>query len=437
MFFRFLICVLFFNNIFSQSPSINVREEYSMYFIKDTNYLITKDSIYFQASSGKWGSRKHNFQLETYDLDYIKNNEKKYFISRGLGKVYEIQNDTIFSIDNSFLWKSRYGSFNFIRKNQIYSYGGYGLYDYKDNIIFLDSITKEWNEIYSLNDNKIKHTYSNGFYDNKGDVLFIAFGFRNILSEKKTSNTIEKTNKINTTILQFNFKSLKWEFLQLNKDLKDMWTRNMRVFNYKNASYINSNNFIEIDFKMKKLKKFKVHNTFISNGKKIIYNDVSDKFFIAYEYNPNNKLKFESVNVRDIIGDDFIEYELFEKPLNYLIYTLPLIFASIFLLSKIFRNKNYLNELIENRNSIEQDLSRGESILLNKLIEIYPNNITYPEISKLLELKLSYESNIKKIQKTISNLNFKLGEKLKFKGTIVQTTRNNNDKRIKQVKIYF
>ena len=211
----------------------------------------------------------------------------------------------------------------------------------------------------------------------------------------------------------------------------------MRVFNYKNASFINSNNFIEIDFKMKKLKKFKVHNTFISNGKKIIYNDVSDKFFIAYEYNPNNKLKFESVNVRDIIGDDFIEYELFEKPLNYLIYTSPLIFASIFLLSKIFRKKNYLNELIENRNSIEEDLSRDEGILLNKLIEIYPNNIIYPEISKLLELKLSYESNIKKIQKTISNLNFKLGEKLKFKGTIVQTTRNNKDKRIKQVKIYF
>lgn len=437
MFFRFLFCVLFFNNIFSQSPSINVREEYSMYFIKDTNYVITKDSIYFQSSSGKWDSRKHNFQLETYDLDFIKNYKKKYLISKGLGKVYEILNDTIFSIDNSFLWKSRYGSFNFIRKNQIYSYGGYGFYDYKDNIIFLDSITKEWNQIYSLNDNKIKHTYSNGFYDNEDDILFIALGYRSILQDKKKMNSIEKTNEINTTILKFNFNSLKWEFSKLNKDLKDLWTRDMRVFNYKNASFINSNNFIEIDFKIKKIKKFKVHNTFVSNGQRIIYNDVSDKFFIAYEYNQDNKLKFESVNVRNIIGDDFIEYELFEKPLNFIIYTLPLIFASIFLLSKIFRNKNYLNELIENRNSIEEDLTKYESILLNKLIEIYPQNIIYPEISKLLELKLSYESNIKKIQKTISSLNFKLGKKLKLKGTIVQTTRNNQDKRIKQVRIYF
>jgi hypothetical protein len=150
-----------------------------MYSIDDTNFVLTADSLYSFNKQRGWYSRKHSFKLESYNLEELKDKEKTYLIIRGLGKVYKADKDTVFSIDNSFEWKSRYSSFNFMRKGVIYSYGGYGFYSSKNNIVYYDTSSKDWSFVKQKNLNPVSNTSRLSKYDSIEDVLYTTLGMQN------------------------------------------------------------------------------------------------------------------------------------------------------------------------------------------------------------------------------------------------------------------
>ena len=90
---------------------------------------------------------------------------------------------------------------------------------------------------------------------------------------------------------------------------------------------------------------------------------------------------------------------------------------------------------MKNKKGLDSELDEIEKKLKDKLIDIYPKDLTYPEILILLDFNLSYESNIKKTQKTINNLEYKIQKSLNIKSKVLRISRNEYDKRIKQVRI--
>ncbi len=105
----FLLLISFFNQINIKSPEISVETEDALFTIDRIYHVLAKDSLYLLEEEKGWTVKKRNSKLESYDLKYLKNGNNHYLIYRGLGKVYKIEEDSIFSIDNSILWKSRYG----------------------------------------------------------------------------------------------------------------------------------------------------------------------------------------------------------------------------------------------------------------------------------------------------------------------------------------
>ena len=427
MFFSFISLLISFSlQRVYEGPELHRQSIYTMYSIDDTNFVLTADSLYSFNKQRGWYSRKHSFKLESYDLDELKDKEKTYLIIKGLGKVYKADKDTVFSIDNSFEWKSRYSSFNFMRKGVIHSYGGYGFYSSKNNIVYFDTSSKEWSFVKQKNLNPVSNTSRLSKYDSIEDVLYTTLGMQN-------RNGIEFYNY---KTVKFDFKTLNWiEVSELDKRIMDFIQKKTGtiILNYPEASLINRDYFSEIDFINDEFRVYDIHNNIIENRRNIIYNEVNKEFFVAFENNYNNKLNFAVIKKYDLLGEKFSTYNLHKKK-YYAYYALGAIILIIIYVVFFFRKKS-IYDLIKNKKGLDSELDEIEKKLKDKLIDIYPRELTYPEISILLDFNLSYESNIKKTQKTINHLEFKIQRSLKTKSSVFETSRNEFDKRIKQVRI--
>ena len=161
-------------------PELALEAKFTLYSIDDTNFILTADSLYSYNKQRGWYSRKHSFKLESYNLDELRDKEKTYLIIKGLGKVYKADKDTVFSIDNSFEWKSRYSSSLFIRKGVMHSYGGYGFYSSKNNIVYFDTSSKEWSMLKQKNLNPVSNTSRLSKYDSIEDVFYTTLGKQNL-----------------------------------------------------------------------------------------------------------------------------------------------------------------------------------------------------------------------------------------------------------------
>ena len=427
MFFSFISLLISFSlQRVYEGPELHRQSIYIMYSIDDTNFVLTADSLYSFNKQRGWYSRKHSFKLESYNLEELKDKEKTYLIIRGLGKVYKADKDTVFSIDNSFEWKSRYSSFNFMRKGVIYSYGGYGFYSSKNNIVYYDTSSKDWSFVKQKNLNPVSNTSRLSKYDSKEDVLYTTLGMQN-------RNGIEFYNY---KTVKFDFKTLNWiEVSELDKRIMDFIQKKTGTIipNYPEASLINRDYFSEIDFINDEFRVYDIHNNIIENRRNIIYNEVNKEFFVAFENNYNNKLNFAVINKYNLLGEKFSTYNLHKKK-YYAYYALGAIILIIIYVAFFFRKKS-IYDLIKNKKGLDSELDEIEKKLKDKLIDIYPRELTYPEITILLDFNLSYESNIKKTQKTINHLEFKIQRSLKIKSSVFETSKNDFDKRIKQVRI--
>ena len=429
MYFSFISLLISFSlqGVY-QGPELMLQSQYTLYSIDDTNFILTADSLYSYNKELGWSSRKHFFGLKSYDLNELKDKEKNYLVIKGLGKVYKVINDTIFSIDNSFEWKSRYNSSNFTRKGIIHSYGGYGFFDFKNNFVFFDTLTKDWNGLKTNNINFL-HTSPLSKYDSIEDVFYTTLGKQNLYNNPL----------FNTKTIKFDFRTLTWsEVNEINNEISNFYEdlkTDFRILNYPESSFINKNYFVEIDFINDELRVFDIHNNIIENRSKIIYNEVKEEFFVAYKNNSNNTLNFTVIDKFNLLGEKFSTYNLHRK--NYYTYYAFGVIISILIIIYVafISRRRSIYDLIKNKKELDSELDEIEKKLKDKLIDIYPKDLTYPEISILLNLNLSYESNIKKTQKTINHLEYKIQKSLKIKSKIFKVSRNEFDKRIKQVRI--
>ena len=143
----------------AQSERLTVSKTAQCFLNKSNNqFLVFDDSIYYYsipANGKKW--TKHQFTFLSTDLDFEQfkdifrpislNNGRILFIYKGIGVVYELKNDTIQRIDHSFKHENQFGHSLFTYKNEIYAFGGYGLFTFKNILTYFNLTNKEWYEL--------------------------------------------------------------------------------------------------------------------------------------------------------------------------------------------------------------------------------------------------------------------------------------------------
>ena len=132
-----LISLLLSLNSFSNSFTV---------FPHDNQFIRIDNQGIYKLNNNIWEYYiDHNLDFDNYEFDFIETNDKSYLISKGGGKVLLYQNDTISEIDNSHEWKSRYESDIFLKNDTIFSFGGYGYFNFKNDLLFFEIKTGEWN----------------------------------------------------------------------------------------------------------------------------------------------------------------------------------------------------------------------------------------------------------------------------------------------------
>ena len=426
----FYITVLIGFNLFGQEIYIDAESNY--YVNKDNEELLlfkndsvsTYDLNNFHLLEKKEIISPPNFDFSVY---HILDKEPIHFVEINGGKVYQLNNDTIQRIDNSYTHRMAFQSNVFTYNDTIYRYGGYGYWTYNNKLTFYDTNTNEWQIINSANEIKPKGS-STSFYKILNDKLYIIGGL--------TENSEDFNQRLNNDeIWSFDFKTKKWEkFGMLNKSVK----YNVASFKINDNIYnITKNNIEEIDIKNNQLKIFGIdpqmqktnksfYKPFIHKGNIYIWISNDDTYL--------TKRKIDTLNI------NLLSEQALVKDNGENIIKLILLIACAFILIFLFhlRKKYKVNSdklRFKNGNVFFNGNSKKLDTIENKLLVLLIKNDFRIPTDMIQENfyneSLDRSQNIRNINKLILDLNLKLKITLNTENDIIYKVTSSSDKRMK------
>ena len=426
----FIIFLIGFNS-FSQEIYIDTESNYSFNKNNEELLIFKKDSVSiydvnsFHLLEKKEITSPPNFDFSVY---HILDKEPIHFVEINGGKVYQLNNDTIQRIDNSYTHKMTWDSNLFTYNDTIYRYGGYGFWTTNNKLTFYDTVTNEWQIISSVNGIYPKGSCSS-FYKILNDKLYIIGG--------EKVNPEDLNQRINNDeIWSFDFKAKKWENIGLlNQNIK-----------YSNNSFeLNGNIFsptyefiLEVDLKNSLLKEYAldpiIQKTIYGVNKPFVH---KDNIYLWIQYDSGIKLvktKLDALNF-NLINEQALVNNLNTITLNILI-VISCIGILIFVFYSRKKSKNNSNKLLFKNNKItSKDGFLKLNTLENEILILLINNdfsIKNGEIQQnLYNTDLDRSQNIRNTNKLISDLNFKLKTILNTNTDIIYKTSCSSDKRMK------
>lgn len=420
---------------------------------KSKNYIVFDgfDTFYrkpFQSNEWEKITYKQNQLPITTDFPYNFFNVKgkNYLVNKGCGEVYEFRNDSIVRIDNSFQHKNQFGSCPFIYKDEIYYFGGYGLFTFKNILTKFDFKTKEW-ELVKYNDyTKIPEPRQGALSFLKDDFLYIVSGYS---EDYETNQTTGNSRKL-TDVWKLNLKTMIWDFVgNINSQKELLYNFNgLASYQTNNQLIYDNNRLFEFDFENNTLK----------------LSEPKDKYMLSFneKYNTENNeiiyaLKSTDENVRDtkIITEPFKNYSNTISKTETLISNYNAYYISsaiaILLLVITFLYFKKRKESIDEKNRIVfkdntfyhknkplNNLSLDETELLTFFFKNYNNSLQMNEVVDFFSKNdiTNYNTLTKKKDNVLNSLKQKLAFVLDInEDDLFIYQKNNEDKRIKEIQL--
>ena len=177
-----------------------------MFFSEENNALY---SLYPKQITKKhlYGDTEHTITLNPVPKDYpdyvpIWYQNQLHLLSKRGGLLYRVENDTTIRLDNSFQHHKQFQSNDFVYRDTLFRYGGYGFWRANNFFTYFDHSTKEW-EYYPTRG----FTLPDEAYNGKAFLLddkFYVLGGQTV--SKRNGLAEEKSKQIWT----FDFQSKEW-----------------------------------------------------------------------------------------------------------------------------------------------------------------------------------------------------------------------------------
>ena len=408
-------------------------------FPEDNGFrFIDKDFSYFTSDAKRFNFRKHNYNISTLRLSYLHYSDKIRLLAAGGGVVYEYQNDSLFRIDKSFEFQSRFNAFNFSRGDSIMSIGGSGEFNVQNNIIYFTDTSLEWlvesRFDYREGDNRI----TIGQYDSASNKVFFSLDKPSKGIKDKAKREVQ--NVYPELIYNYHFKTKE---LNPYYDLSSLYESyffpyegtGLRSFgNYRLPMLISDSEILTFDFvKGLAYRHIKADvNVLLQYSAILAYNPKTSDFLLSYgrDVDPH----FLVINEADLLGT---EYELIKlKRVNAFPWWLflPIVPLGVF----VFLKRKSV-PLVESLDRITPQLKRVLSEEDFKIFQIirkqYPSGVEYPDLQSSFERELSYESRIKKLRNTIAHIDETAQSIIGKSSSIFDITKGKEDKRVKVIRI--
>jgi hypothetical protein len=232
---------------------------------------------------------------------------KTYLVHHGCGPVLEFRNDSIVRVDNSFLHKNQFHPVPFTYNNEIYLFGGYGLFTYKNIITRYDFKSGEWNQVQTKG-KKLPEPRATAYSLLKGNTLYVFGGKTN------DDTNIPKYKAVQPELWKLYLPTMTWSYIgQYNPNVLNAYETKLQ---YKDQLYLVEGNITEINFTNQTANKYNF-KTYEEIKKHIMVNDTIYGIFS----NSQNKIYFKKTTIADLKGKYIGTVPFFMEsdttPLNY------------------------------------------------------------------------------------------------------------------------
>jgi hypothetical protein len=406
--------------------------------------LIIDDSLVYKGNVMKRIAFKHTeYPAKLQEYKFFNIGTKTYLVHDGCGPVLEFRNDSIVRIDNSFLHRNQYGAVRFVYNNEIYFYGGYGLFTYKNILTKYNFKNKEWIEVRTFSEEPLE-TRAGAFSYLINNDLFIFGG------ERKDENNILGRKQLNNSIMQLHLSTMKWRYHGEAKGITNAdYIKNGLYYNDQENIYLITNEFNIVNPKKNTIKKYEINFTstiysYYFEGNNIICVSLNNlnqsKYFTIL---PINAVKGKQLSTSAFVS----LFPHYDSSIIILTLILALCILLFILRKKITPKLKPLNSIVYNqqkglflfKNKPITIFDEQEKRLLLYLIEQNNQFISLNNLNQIFENNGNAETisaTVKRREQTVSRLLTKVSKitGIDEKELLVER-KNSEDKRIKDLKI--
>lgn len=436
---RFIFLLFFSTTVFSQAT----------FHAKDSNFTNTffdevDASLYFISENNSMKYNLQNWQRETVQIygDALKKKPlypisvkgKNYFLDKLGGIVYELNKDSLFRIDKSFMHKMQIDCAIFSYNNNIYKFGGYGFWSNRNFITKFNFETKQWDLVSHKNSKELPEGTHQSYAKVIGDYLYVFGGLKT-----NTYNPLKK--EINKSLWRFDLKMGVWKNLgELNIPLKLIDLDSMFDFN-NSIVLFHQDEIYTIQLEENKITKYQKNGfsfllsltikPFILNNQVVaIFNDGQEK-----EKQIIKKVDFTTILGPKLEEKPFIKNRDLTFQIIKLIAVLMAVFG-LFLLLK-WKNKNKNKIIVTKKGAFfykKKKMHLGD--LEHKIIILLLQSDSIIYTSDLLNMmdtpQLNYSHQTRILNDSLQKINGLYKTLSQQESNLIVTKKSSLDKRLKE-----
>lgn len=237
----------------------------------DNKIHVLNRSTDYVFEKGKWIKNKlkskpskrdslilfHKKGFNNANFKVINTEDNTYLVLDGGGPVLQLKNDSIIRIDNSVEQKNQFGAANFVYKNKMYMYGGYGMWSFKNYTTYYDFSSNQW-ELFRTQSQKQPHSRWKPIFNLVGNKLYV-LGGRSSLPENHMTDFILK----DMFVIDMDLKTIKTLSEEVNPKTPLLFHSHNNGFALDNTrAYLYNNSVKAFDFPNNKLYNYKQNNLF-------------------------------------------------------------------------------------------------------------------------------------------------------------------------------
>lgn len=401
--------------------------------------LIINDSLLYKGFQPIRIPFKHTdylAKLQEYVPITIK--DKTYLVHNGCGPVLEFRNDSIVRINNAYLQRNQYGAVHFVYKNEIYFFGGYGLFTTKNILTKYIFKTKDWIQVQTRGE-KAQEPRTAAYSYLKGDDLYVFAG------GNKDVDNIPNDKPLDDKFWRLHLPTMRWDCVG-NYDQKTLKIDpGFLIYGSKKIVFL-SGVFSEIDYYTNTIKTFERTNfneplSAYLEGKTIIgvYEIGSKRFFYVGDINEfRGKLKSTTVFISPLVD---YNYYMATSSASFLVLILLvyLLRKKIKAISKPFKGITYnqQKQLFLCRGKTITLFEEQEKKVLFYLLDHQNQFVSLNELNQLFENIGSAETFSATVKRREQAVNGLLAKVSKITGIdekeLALERKNAEDKRIKDI----
>ena len=324
----------------------------------DNKIHVLNRSTDYVFEKGKWTKKKlksksskrdslilfHKKGFKNANFKVINTEDNTYLVLDGGGPVLQLKNDSIIRIDNSVEQKNQFGAANFVYKNKMYMYGGYGMWSFKNYTTYYDFSSNQW-ELFRTQSEKQPQSRWKPIFNLVGNKLYV-LGGRSSIPENYMTDVVLK----DIFVIDMDLKTINILSEEVNPKNPLLFHSHNNGFNLDNKrAFLYKNSVKVFDFPNNKFYNYKQNNFFDQKleGSPIL----SFEDTLAFVTKTNGIKKLVLSQASELKKDLAESFPIFLNPAekNYFkqtIFAFLCLFLIVFVY-KLFSYKDYINNLIQ------------------------------------------------------------------------------------------